>query len=63
MAVKIVGHGQQEVRQVTCGQCGAVLEYGQSDVQSEPQYGDEGEYVCERRWIDCPGCSSPVTLA
>lgn len=37
MAVRIVGHGEQEVRRVTCDRCNAVLEFAKSDVQTEPQ--------------------------
>ena len=62
MTVKIIGRGEQEVWRVSCGQCGAVLEYGRMDMKSEPQYGEEGDYVGESRWIDCPGCGSRVSV-
>jgi hypothetical protein len=63
MAVRIVGHGEQDVRRVTCERCHAVLEFAKSDVLVEPQYDDAGEYAGERRWIDCPKCNSQVEIA
>ena len=62
MAVRIVGHGEQDVRRVTCGRCNAVLEFAKGDVLTEPQYDDADEYAGERRWIDCPKCNSQVEL-
>ncbi|BBO33383.1 hypothetical protein PLANPX_2995 [Lacipirellula parvula] len=61
MTVKIIGRGEREVRRVTCDRCGSVLEFSGADVQSEPQYNGDGEYAGERRWIDCPQCSSQVS--
>ena len=62
MAVRIVGHGEQDVRRTTCGRCDAVLEFAKSDVLTEPRYNDAGEYASERQWIDCPKCNSQVDL-
>jgi len=63
MTVRIVGHGEQDVRRVTCGRCSGVLEYGKNDVMSEPKYDTAGDYAGERRWIDCPQCTSQVKVA
>ena len=62
MAVRIIGHGEQDVRRATCGRCGAVLEFAKSDVLTEPRY-DAGEYAGERKWINCPKCNSAVESA
>ena len=63
MTVRIVGHGEQEVRRVICGRCSGILEYGKSDVLSEPRYDITGDYDGERRWIAYPQCKSQVELA
>lgn len=63
MTVRIVGHGEQDVRRVTCGRCSGVLEYSKNDVLSEPRYDSAGDYDGERRWIECPQCTSQVDLA
>jgi hypothetical protein len=62
MSVRIVGHGEQDVRRVTCERCQAVLEFAKGDVRNEPQYDAADEYAGERRWIDCPKCNSQVPV-
>ena len=62
MTVKVIHHGEQELRRLVCDRCGAVLEFARADVQSEPQYNDNGEYAGERRWIDCPQCCSQALV-
>jgi DNA-directed RNA polymerase subunit RPC12/RpoP len=62
MTVKIISHGEQEVRRLVCERCGSVLEFARTDVQSEPQYNEDDDYAGERRWIDCPKCNSQAIV-
>lgn len=61
MAVKIIGYDRSVVKQVTCKNCGAVLEYVKSDVKTSTGRDYSGS-VCGTEWIKCPECRDEVVV-
>ena len=61
--VKVIKHGN-EAKEVTCKECGALLNYVVSDVH-RLEYRNElyGAVVGEKRYIVCPNCSSNVIIS
>ena len=63
MAVKVVRTipAREVVKKVTCGNCGATLEYVPNDVKrrdgTDYSGGPDG---CE--WVDCPSCNKQAVV-
>lgn len=59
--VKVIGEAPEAVKQATCHNCAARLEYVNADVKSchglDYSGGSAG-----KEWIDCPRCGHDVTL-
>lgn len=61
--VKVIKHGNEK-REITCKECGALLNYVPSDVKRlEYREGLYGAVVGEKRYIVCPDCSSDVIIS
>jgi len=61
--VKVIKHGNA-MKEITCKECGALLNYVPSDVKRlEYRNGLYGECVGEKRYIVCPDCSSNVIIS
>ena len=55
---KVIGYDQKVMRQFTCRECGAIVEYAPNEVKGQyyPEGGkrtDEGTHI---HGLDCPGC-------
>jgi DNA-directed RNA polymerase subunit RPC12/RpoP len=61
--VKVIKHGNEK-REITCKECGALLNYVPSDVM-RLEYRERlyGACVGEKRYIVCPDCSSNVIIS
>lgn len=59
--VKVIGESPEAVKQTTCHNCAAKLEYTPSDVKrrdgKDYSGGPDGQ-----EWIDCPRCGIKVVL-
>jgi predicted RNA-binding Zn-ribbon protein involved in translation (DUF1610 family) len=59
--VQIVGIDPKVTKQVTCRNCGSILEYTPSEIKhyhgKDYSGGSDG-----REWIDCPKCGKAVVL-
>ena len=61
MAVQKIGTDDKVKRQVTCRECGSILEYLVIDIKSRTVLdytGDSDTYY----WIDCPECRNEVPV-
>jgi hypothetical protein len=52
--VKVVGQDKKKAKRVTCGNCGAILEYYEKDVKV-------AKYTCMgdssgHHYVECPNC-------
>lgn len=59
--VKVIGEDPQAVKQRSCRNCAAKLEYTLSDVQSRHGTDISGN-PDGREWIVCPRCGSHVII-
>ena len=59
--IRLIGEDPQALKQATCKNCGARLEYTNSEVKS--QHGkDYGGGAYGREYIECPRCKHEVVL-
>jgi len=63
MVIKVIKEGPDPsvVKQVVCSHCGATLEYTPIDVQQR-SYTDYGGDSDTSYWINCPKCSSHISV-
>ena len=59
--VKVIGEVPEAIKQATCHNCAARLEYVNADVKKYCGK-DYGGGSSVREWIDCPRCGHEVTL-
>ena len=60
--VKVVGNDPSVVKQVTCGHCGAILEYLPCDIkagETRDWRGDMDIY----HYITCPQCKNHISVS
>lgn len=59
--VKVIGESPKALKQATCKNCAAILEYTQHEVKEYHGHdysgGSDG-----MEWIDCPRCNEKVVL-
>lgn len=60
MAVKVVGFDEKAKKQITCKNCGSVLEYLPIDVKYRSvRHFDETDII---KSVDCPKCMKEVKI-
>jgi hypothetical protein len=57
----VIGESKEFVKQCTCRNCGAVIEYNQHEVKEKHGFDYSGG-ADGKQWIDCPRCSKEVIL-